>query len=54
MTLQQQYDSLYQHVHKAIDWLCSSERTLEEIEKWLPKYQALYAQMIKVEKELRK
>jgi|GEM_PF-2767668 hypothetical protein len=53
MTLQQQYDELYQRVHKAIDWLDLPERTREEIEKWLPEYQKLYVRMMKAESELK-
>ena len=38
----QQCEILKQKVHKAIEYLDAPERTNAEIDKWLPKYIALF------------
>ena len=50
MTIQQQYDELYLRVHKAIQWLDSDERTLDEVEKWMPQYEKLFDEWKRLER----
>ena len=40
--LNKQYEKMKERVHKAIEYLDAPERTNAEIDKWLPKYIALF------------
>ena len=53
MTTQQQYDELYLRVHKAIEWLDDPKRSAEEVEKWLPRYIALFDEWKRLERMIR-
>lgn len=50
--IQQQYEELSNRVHKAIEWLDSPGRTEEEIDKWLPRYEALFDEWKALEKRV--
>ena len=47
-TAQQQYDEMYIRVHKAIEWLDHPSRTNKEVEKWLPIYEGMYDEMMRL------
>ena len=51
MTIQQQYEKLKKRIDNAAEWLDAPERTEQEIEKWLPRFNGLLAELIELEKK---
>ena len=48
-TLQQQYDELLLRINNAMEWIDSPERTLVQVERWMPEYEKLFWQMKRLE-----